>query len=252
MAISWVAKKKLTYIGVLMLVLLVPISLIIWSNLPKPSCTDGKQNQQESGVDCGGPCTPCVAKPVKLIVHWEKPFKIGEGKYDVAALIENPNQFYGVENIEYEFRIYDEKNILIAQKKGGTFINPQEKFLIFEPNIDTGLRVPVRAFVELSENPNWKYMEKQRPPLSIINKNFINDPFAKFDVSVKNNSLNEIADISAGAILVDSSGNAFACSVVSVDDINGDEIKQVTFTWPRPLEQTPATNEVYFRVNLTK
>jgi len=27
---------------------------------PCPSCTDGIQNQQETGIDCGGPCEPCL------------------------------------------------------------------------------------------------------------------------------------------------------------------------------------------------
>jgi len=29
----------------------------------EPSCTDGEQNQFETGIDCGGPCTDCDAVP---------------------------------------------------------------------------------------------------------------------------------------------------------------------------------------------
>ncbi|HZV70127.1 MAG TPA: GEVED domain-containing protein [Saprospiraceae bacterium] len=30
---------------------------------PVPSCTDGIQNQGETGIDCGGPCAPCPGTP---------------------------------------------------------------------------------------------------------------------------------------------------------------------------------------------
>lgn len=30
----------------------------------KPTCSDGIQNQDETGVDCGGPCTPCIEIPM--------------------------------------------------------------------------------------------------------------------------------------------------------------------------------------------
>ena len=33
--------------------------LLFFNCKPDPSCTDAKQNQGESGVDCGGPCIPC-------------------------------------------------------------------------------------------------------------------------------------------------------------------------------------------------
>ena len=29
------------------------------SSTPAPTCTDGIQNQGETGVDCGGPCSAC-------------------------------------------------------------------------------------------------------------------------------------------------------------------------------------------------
>lgn len=30
---------------------------------PTPTCTDGIQNQGETGIDCGGPCQPCASTP---------------------------------------------------------------------------------------------------------------------------------------------------------------------------------------------
>ncbi|MGB9763310.1 MAG: peptidoglycan-binding domain-containing protein [Minisyncoccia bacterium] len=35
---------------------------IVITHQPKPTCFDNKQNQNEEGVDCGGPCIPCDLK----------------------------------------------------------------------------------------------------------------------------------------------------------------------------------------------
>jgi hypothetical protein len=40
---------------------------------PAPNCNDGLQNQGESGVDCGGPCTPCSETPGDVHVFQRVP-----------------------------------------------------------------------------------------------------------------------------------------------------------------------------------
>jgi len=254
MAISWVAKKKFIYLGIPVLIILIPIVYLVWQNWPKPSCTDGKQNQQEDDVDCGGTCTPCVARPVEMVTHWVKPFKIAEGRYDVAALIENSNPHYAIKSLEYQFKVYDSKNILIGQKRGVTFVNPQEKFLIFEANIDTGLKIPARVFLDLEENYNkkWEYLDKEKPNISVVDKNFVNTPFARFEVLVKNNSLASVENLVASGILLDKNNNSFASSVTSIGVLKGDAEQLITFTWPEPFLEGPVFNEFYLRANLTK
>ena len=34
---------------------------------PCPTCNDGVQNQGETGIDCGGPCTTCGKESVLLL-----------------------------------------------------------------------------------------------------------------------------------------------------------------------------------------
>lgn len=42
-----------------------------------PSCFDEIQNQNETGVDCGGPCVPCEKETIEMFA----PAKIGIGTY---------------------------------------------------------------------------------------------------------------------------------------------------------------------------
>ena len=97
---------KQTTILTIYLILLALVSLLIYNILkPDPTCFDGKQNQREEGVDCGGPCQPCEeeinAQDLKVM---EKAFVYGgPKKYDVMAKISNPNDQYGSPKFSYKF-----------------------------------------------------------------------------------------------------------------------------------------------------
>ena len=54
---SWSSKRKSTYITVTVSLILITIAVVVFSYLYEaPTCIDGKQNQEEDGIDCGGPC----------------------------------------------------------------------------------------------------------------------------------------------------------------------------------------------------
>lgn len=259
MAISWVARQKILYLSAFLLIVLTPIFYVAWKNWPRPSCTDNKQNQKEEGVDCGGPCIPCVSKPTSLITHWSRSFKIGESKtgeglYDMAALVENPNADYVIKSLDYQFKVYDSDNILIGQTRGNTFVNQQEMFLMFNASMNMGFRIPAKTFLELEDGyeNKWEFSKKEKPSISVISKKFTNEPFARFEVNIKNNSLKDVVDLIAGGVLLDKNNNAIAASITNLDILNGDGSDKLVFTWPKPLAEAPAFDEIYMRVNLTK
>lgn len=52
---TWALKRQIFYIGILLLVIFIFGFLLISSSLNRtPSCTDGRKNGDETGVDCGG------------------------------------------------------------------------------------------------------------------------------------------------------------------------------------------------------
>ena len=71
----------------------MPTAVIVFFYYYQPAtCRDGKQNQEEDGVDCGGPCSLiCDAQSATPIVSWVRFFKIQDGFYNVASFVENPN-----------------------------------------------------------------------------------------------------------------------------------------------------------------
>ena len=75
--------KKIVY-GVFWNALLLGIVILVYITwlVPKPSCTDGIQNQNETGVDCGGSCTACSLKHLEQMRVVQPPeiFSLSSGK----------------------------------------------------------------------------------------------------------------------------------------------------------------------------
>ena len=124
---SWRTRRQFFYFAIFALAILAIIGGIVWYFWPEPTCSDKKQNQGEQGIDCGGPCTPCLGEIKDISQKWVRFFKNREGFYDIAALIENSNLFAGIPNFKYTFKLYDSNNVLITIKEGSTFINPGEQ-----------------------------------------------------------------------------------------------------------------------------
>lgn len=251
MRIPWTAKKQISLFFVVLAIAIVAIIFVL-SSLSSPSCFDKKKNQEEEDIDCGGPCEACVGNIQNLIIHWNKVFKLKDGKYEATALIDNPNLFAGIPSLKYKFSVYDEKNVLVAVRSGETFINPDEKLLLLESDIDSPARIPKYAFLELEENPKWKRIEKEKPQLVISKKQFSNtEPFPKLIVEIANKSLFGVENIEVAVIFYDENQNAKAVSSSKVNYIGGDSDKEIIFTWPELMADEPNYIEIFTRINMT-
>src|SRR3989344_46397 len=96
-------QKRIIIIGIYLVIFLSIGTLIFFAVAPAPSCTDGKRNQREEKVDCGGPCATCPEMPnvAALAVTEQEVLFGGSGVYDVVASIANPNQEHGASTFSY-------------------------------------------------------------------------------------------------------------------------------------------------------
>ncbi len=103
----------------------------------EPTCFDGKQNQNEAGIDCGGPCFPCaitgVADPEVL---WKKILPATAKAGNLIIAIKNTTGKYGADNIEYAIRLVGADGRSLKEFSGKSFILPSQIKYIVIPNID--------------------------------------------------------------------------------------------------------------------
>lgn len=252
MAMSWAFKKQILFSFFIFLVAAVVFAFALIF-LDSSSCSDGKKNQDEEGIDCGGQCEPCMGEMKNIVVYWSKVFKLKDGKYDAAALVENPNLLSGIPSLKYKFNIYDEKNILVAVKSGEFFMGPGEKFLILESNLDISGRIPKYAFLEFEENLEWKRIEEEKPRLVVARKQFLNEePYPRLVAEISNQSPFDADNAEVAAVLLDKNKNAIAVSVTRIGLIKGDISREIVFTWPEIFGEEPDQIEIFTRLNPKK
>lgn len=263
MSFSWRAKKKLTYFLLLFSIVFFIFgasTFFIYNKFYKGNCFDKKQNHGETGIDCGGQCGPCPYNLKDPIILWSRFFKESDGvasegggnsAYDLAALVENPNLNWGSKKIKYSFKLYKTDDTLILEKNGETFLNPKEKFMIFENSVDTYGVAPKRAVLNIINIDNWEYTEKSIPDFIITKKTFDKES-SVLDIEIKNENSYDLENVRLYAELIDKNGNVYAVSSTKIDNIISNSKEKTFFTWQNKFDEEPAQIEIIPRVNIIK
>lgn len=250
---SWATTRKLSYtVSVIVFFVVVGGWFYLVYYRTVSTCTDGKQNQGEEGVDCGGPCArACLVSVTNPINLWSRSFFVSHGFYNAVAYIENPNPRFGTRTATYRFKLYDKDNVLVADRIGKAFIAPNERFAIFEPRLSVGERIPQRTFFEFVEFSDWMKLDKEMPKILVRGEKFSNvDTLPRVDATLQNGTIVDVPDIDVVAIVYDKDDNALAASATKVDMLKADSSYNVTFTWPSPFPSVPSRVEIIPRVDL--
>ena len=235
---SWASRRRTFYTSIIILGLTVIIGIPLFFLLyEEPTCFDNKENQDEVGIDCGGVCELlCQSQVIQPTILWSRAVAVTDGVYNAVAYVENPNFDIGTNAIVYLFKLFDEDNILIAERKGVTFIAPNSILSVFEGGIITGERVPKRTFFEFKGSPKWFKMHN--PAISLIVENSVlsgAETLPKIEAEIRNSSTQDISDIEIIVIVFDENGNAIAASKTSVDRLRRLTSSDIVFTWPKPF-----------------
>lgn len=253
---TWAFKRQIFYIGILILFFSIFGFLIIRPLFVKaPTCGDGKQNGNETGVDCGGTCLKaCVSQVDKISVLWSRAFRVVPGRYNAVAYLENHNKNTAINKINYRFRFADENNVYVGKREGSTFIPPSGKFAIFEPAVDTGHSIPVYTTFEFTQTPDWVQVAQEKTgqlEVLVSNINLINeDSNPVLSATIKNNSFFFIPEVKIVAILYDANHNAVSVSHTFLDGLAGEEKRDITFTWPEPFSSKIVSKEIIPMYNI--
>lgn len=236
---DWATKRQLQYIGIAFFVVIifvvVPFFIFIYK---APTCFDGVKNGEETGVDCGGACKLlCTAQIAEPISRWDpRVFAVGNGAYSVLAYFENPNAAAEVTKAPYSFKLYDAQGVFITERTGFTFIPRGVKFAVFEPNINTGERVPTRATFEFTAPLTWVRNTAASPNLSLTNKALLYaSTTPRVEASITNTTLDRVKNVDLISIVYDGAGNAIGASRTYLEALEAEAKQNIVFTWPAPF-----------------
>lgn len=252
---SWGVRKQLTYLSIVLGIIAVIIGVPLFFALNiEPTCFDGKHNGEEVGRDCGGGCVlQCQGDVTLPVIHWARAFEVEDGVYDLAALIENTNTAIGSAEILYQFKMYDDENLLIQDRLGKSFALPGNKWVIFESKVLTGERDPNRVFIDFIEESKWIEVSipEEEIPAIAVTKQRMEEKNGKprLSASVANRSPFALYDIEVVAVVSDADENVLGTSRTYVDTLEKYSEQTVVFTWRNTFDAPVAKINVIPRVN---
>lgn len=251
---SWASRRQSQYIAGLVGFFAIIALIILYPILTKPAtCTDGKRNNGEAGVDCGGACQRiCNADASEPIIIWKRAFPVSNSNYNLVALVENRNKDAAVAQASYEFRIYDANNLLIGRREGTTFIPANQQFAVFEPRFDAGLGEVKSVLFEFTSPFVWikKPPTIQTLPIFIDNAIYGEDKTSPtLTARITNDSVYDLPEFDVITILYGEDRNAINASKTHKDGLATNKNTPILFTWPLPFTQEPVTQDILLQIN---
>lgn len=251
--ISWRAKRQLLVFSLAAAIIGGGIFWMVNKVLPEPSCFDNRQNQRETGVDCGGPCIPCVLKyPKQIEVFWTKAVSVGENVYDAVAFVENPNAILASDKLEYKFTFFDEFG-KVGERSGKTFLLAQERTHIVEVNVPTK-RAATRVEFTVAA-ANWMIREDIAPDVSVERREYGIEKIGGKNQSVVRATLMNRETVSyreadVNFLIFDANQNLIAANKTLVDALLAGERREIKAFWPDEIRGDIASIEIEPRVNI--
>lgn len=208
-------KQKITAVyGAILLVLAV--LLVLWV-MPNPTCSDGKKNGVETGVDCGGLCGACPEIISARDVEVVKTAFVASGSeaYDLVVWLKNPNEAYGAKLVSGSFLLSGEGGKSLGEVRASSFLLPGEtKYIVKQGIASIGGERVVSVTWKMGE-VSWVDMQE----ITGINLNIVDRKyeevttgvgFSKVTGLLRNDSTYDWNDVGISIVLLDRSGNLLA------------------------------------------
>lgn len=253
-------RRRQTIIVLILLVILGLIGTGVYFKwfYQKPTCSDGKQNQNETGVDCGGLCIPCERLTIRdPEIEWVKFLALKDNNYDLVAKIDNPNPNFGLEKFKYTFKIYDETGVLLKEQASASFILPAEKKYLIEGNVAAGKKIgQVDLGLEKVSKDAWKKLKEnfESPDIYIHDKQFQylenQTGSARASGTIKNNSDFDFGTINAAVVLFGENKEIVGVNKTEISTVLAGEERYFSVLWFAPFKATVQSVEMQSETNL--
>lgn len=245
MDLSWSERRRYgIYAGFGIAALLLITGIVFAVVYDVPTCTDGKQNADETGVDCGGSCAyMCNASVETPRTTFARTVTSG-GRTDVIAYIENRNRDAEAKDARYTIELFDDTGALLGKRDGSIDLPARSTVAIYVPGILQGIGVAPRAFVTFDTDMKWRAPKEADVLVTVSNTQLTLSDKPRVTATLKNPSPDTLYDRTVVATVFGSDGLAIAASKTVARTIPGLDTADVVFTWSEPFVGEAARVEV--------
>lgn len=249
---SWRLRKKLFYIILLILMILLIFSPKIYRLVFYFSCHNNRLDWGEKAVDCGGPCKPCKLSGIKDLIV-EKPIILiyPDETMDLIGIIKNLNKNYGLREFKYKFILEGESGERF-EKEGTSFILPLEiqtgNKYITEVNLKSPSFVIKNSKLEINYAPDkWEKIESEPIKISLLNYTIEE---GNFKGEIINENLRDYSKIVINIIFRDAYGGIIGLGKTTLYNVKNTEKRQITLIDASKFLGEPKDVFIYPEINL--
>jgi len=246
---SWAARRRFIILLIIGAIIVAFFASVLTATFYKtPSCSDGVQNQNEAGIDCGGPCAYlCTALVQPPTILFTKAIQNNEGRTDIVAEIENKNVNAAAKNVPYRITLYDTGQALIQEVSGIIDLPPGIRVPIYVPGIASGKQTVIRAFLTIDPlSPQWFVMTAAERSVPIVSNTTLGGTTAapRIEAVLTNSTVNAFTNVQVIVLVHGEQKDVIAASRTIVPRIPAQGQATATFTWNDAFLSAPASIEV--------
>lgn len=246
---SWAARRRFIILFIVGAIIVAFFTIVgIATFYQTPSCSDGTQNQDEEGIDCGGPCSYlCTAEQQPPTVLFTKAIPNGAGRVDVIASVENKNATAAAKNVPYSITLYGTDQILIQQIFGVLDLPPGTTVPVYVPGVASGNQKVANAFLEIAaSSPQWFTMASDSRVIPGVSNAILGGTVSspKITAILTNPSVNALTNVPVIVFVHDEQGDVIAASKTVLSTIPPQGQATAIFTWNNAFSNTPTLIEV--------
>ncbi|EKD49438.1 MAG: hypothetical protein ACD_63C00146G0006 [uncultured bacterium] len=204
--------------------------------VPKKECTLDEHCQKGYRCDNGKCAEEPVEKPpadLKMQVEGVYVFPSVPGKYDVLAMMKNPDRFWGIVDMEYVFIAKDSSGREVGRYAGASYILPSEEKYI------AAIAVPfdgivTSADVEIIPQKWVKAPEYKEPNIEVKDISYKKETnFGKSKLLGKliNSSIYSFEEVEVYAVLLRESGEPAGVNRTTLNALFAGEERDFTLIW---------------------
>jgi hypothetical protein len=242
---EWAQKRRWMVITVITTCVLAALAILGFAIFyDTPTCTDRKQNGEETGIDCGGTCsTVCSAEATPASVRFSRAL-LQSGRSDLIAYIDNPNRDAFAEDAIVKLDVYAQDGTLVERRVKVT-LPANASTPVYIPGIAD---VPVqRVFASFEEgSPLWTRGQgwEMTPPkvenISITDA----ESRPRITATLVNQTAYVDNNIPLVATVFADDGSVVAASQTVVRLLPAQGTSQAVFTWNEPFSGPAARVDI--------
>lgn len=246
---SWASRRRFIILLIIGAIAGALVTFFAFFTFTKaPSCTDGVQNQEESGIDCGGGCAYlCTDQQYPPTVLFTKALSNNEGRTDVIALLENKNANAAALNVPYRLTLFGSGQALIQEVTGFVDLPPGGTVPVYASGITSGKQTVTSAFLTIdSSSARWFTLSSTevRTPRVLDMKQSGTSDTSRIEATLTNETTTPFTNTKVIVIVRDTNGTVIAASETLVPSIPAQDKATAFFTWNKAFSEVVGTIEV--------